>query len=170
MKVVALLALMMPFAVTSCLNDDSEDYPNFTEQLQKDLQAIDDYLDTNNIIAEMDDDGFIRYVVHRDSTTTPKPTIDSCATVNYAGYLLDSGQKFDEGNNFSFPIKGVIDGWRIGIPLLNVGDSVTFYIPSGLGYGYGGFPPEIPSNANLVFRVGLVSIGSVYNSGSRSCD
>jgi FKBP-type peptidyl-prolyl cis-trans isomerase len=152
------------------MNSGTEDYPNFWEQLEKDLQAIDDYLAQNNIQGvQKDADGLIRYVVHRDSVGTGKPTIDSCATVNYAGFLMANGSKFDDGNNFSFPVAGVIDGWKIGIPLLDLGDSVTFYIPSGLGYGYAGYEPDIPRNANLIFRVALKDIGKTYNSSSRSC-
>lgn len=170
-RVVIGFFAAIPFVVTSCMMNDSEDIPNFNEQLLKDLELIDTYLATNGIDAEQDVDGLIRYVVHRDSTNTPMPKIDSCAVANYAGFLLSGGQKFDEGSNFAFPIGGVIDGWKIGIPLMNVGDSVTLYIPSGLAYGYHGFPPDIPSNANLMFNVALKDIGQNYkSSGSGSCE
>lgn len=170
-RVVIGILSVLPFVVMSCMMNDGEDIPNFNEQLQKDLDIIDTYLTNNQIDAEQDVDGLIRYVVHRDSTTTPKPKIDSCAVVNYAGFLLSNGQKFDEGKNFAFPIGGVIDGWKIGIPLMNVGDSITLYIPSGLAYGYYGFKPDIPSNANLIFHVGLKDIGQTYkSSGGGSCD
>lgn len=160
---------LLPFAVTSCLMNDSEDIPDFYEQLEKDLHTIDNYLATNGIAAQQDIDGFIRYVIVRDVTDTDKPTIDSCATVNYAGFLMSDGSKFDEGKNFSFPVYGVIDGWKVGIPLLNVGDSAIFYIPSGLAYGYNGLG-GIPSNANLIFHVGLTKIGSTYRQTDFSCD
>ena len=135
---IGLLALI-PFLAGSCMMNDNEDIPDFNEQLQKDLEAIDNYLETNNIQALQDPDGFIRYVVHRDSSTT-KPTIDSCVTANYSGLLLSNGHEFDSGENVSFPLIGVIDGWKIGIPLMDVGDSITLYIPSGLAYGYYGYP------------------------------
>ena len=96
--------------------------------------------------------------------------IDSCVTANYVGKLLSTEQKFDEGENVSFPLNAVIDGWRIGVPLLSVGDSATFYIPSGLGYGYYGFPPEIPGNAILIFHVGLTKVGKTYKTSDRSCN
>ncbi len=169
--VAGCLAVGLPFLATSCMTDDSENYPDFSEQLQKDLDAIDNYLAANNLAAEQDVDGFIRYIIHVDSTDTPKPTIENCATVDYAGFLMSNGQKFDEGEDFAFPIQGVIYGWRIGIPLLNRGDSATFYIPSGLAYGYTGFAPEIPSNANLMFRVRLKKVGTTYTSaGGGNCE
>ncbi|HET7179201.1 MAG TPA: FKBP-type peptidyl-prolyl cis-trans isomerase [Chryseosolibacter sp.] len=168
-KVAFGLLAVVPFVVGSCMMNENEDIPNFNEQLQKDLETIDNYLLANNIQAMQDPDGLIRYVMHADSSGT-KPTIDSCVTANYKGLLLAGGQVFDTGENVSFPLKSVIDGWKIGIPLMNVGDSITLYIPSGLAYGYYGYPPEIPSNANLIFNVGLEKVGSSYNSSTRSCD
>jgi FKBP-type peptidyl-prolyl cis-trans isomerase FkpA len=169
-KVITGILSIVPFVVTSCMMSDGEDVPDFREQLQKDLNTIDDYLAANGIVADQDIDGLIRYVVHHDSTGNMKATIDSCATANYSGKFLIDGREFDKGTGFSFPLNGVIDGWKIGIPLLTVGDSATLYIPSGLAYGYYGFKPEIPSNANLVFHVGLKKVGTTYKPSDRSCD
>ena len=167
-KVTIGFLASLPFFVTSCLMNDDADIPDFAEQLQKDVAAIDSYLASNNITAIPDNSG-IRYVIHRD-VPGDKPTIDSCVTANYLGKLLSTGQKFDEGKKISFPLNGVIDGWKIAIPFLSVGDSATLYIPSGLGYGYYGYPPEIPSNAILMFNVGITKVGSAYKSSDRSCD
>ena len=168
-KVVLGLVVVMPFIIGSCMMKETDDIPNFNEQLQKDLETIDNYLLANNIQALQDPDGLIRYVIHSD-TSGVNPTIDSCVTANYKGILMAGGQVFDTGENISFPLNSVIDGWKIGIPLMNVVDSITLYIPSGLGYGYYGYPPEIPSNANLIFNVGLEKIGSSYSSSTHSCD
>lgn len=168
-KITIGLLAVVPFVVGSCMMNESDDIPDFNEQLQKDLETIDSYLAAHNIQALQDQEGFIRYVIHADSAGT-KPTIDSCVTANYSGMLLSSGAEFDKGENISFPLSSVIDGWKIGIPLMNVGDSITLYIPSGLAYGYYGYPPEIPSNANLVFNVGLTKVGTEYNPSNRSCD
>lgn len=170
MRVTIGLVAVVPFVVASCMMNDTEDIPDFNEQLQKDLATIDSYLATNNIVAQQDPDGYIRYVVIRDSTGDNKPTVDSCVTANYRGLFLSGGGEFDDGENISFPLNAVIDGWKIGIPLLSVGDSAVFYIPSGLAYGYYGYPPEIPSNANLIFHVGLTKVGKTYNTSTRSCN
>ncbi len=168
-KITIGLLAFIPFVLGSCMMNENEDIPDFNEQLQKDLLTIDNYLAANNITASRDADGYIRYVVHRDSTGT-RPTIDSCVTANYAGKFLSNGQEFDSGENTSFPLNSVIDGWKIGIPLMDVGDSITLYIPSGLAYGYYGYPPDIPQNANLVFNVGLTKVGSNYSTSSHSCN
>lgn len=171
LKVIVGFIVVLPLIVSSCFKDNSEDFPDFNEQLVKDLETIDNYLQANNIQnVQQDAGGFIRYVVHHDSVDGKKPTLDSCVTANYVGKLLMNGQQFDDGTNISFPLNGVIDGWKIGIPLLNVGDSATLYIPSGLGYGYYGFEPDIPSNANLIFNVGVKKVGTTYKSSDRSCN
>lgn len=160
---------VLPFVLASCMMNESEDFPDFNEQLQSDVAAIDNYLSSNNINAIEDVSG-IRYVLHFDSVGGTKPTIDSCVTASYSGRLLSTGAEFDKGTNISFPLGGVIDGWKIGIPLLNEGDSATLYIPSGLAYGYHGYPPEIPSNANLVFHVAVKKVGRTYKTADRSCN
>jgi FKBP-type peptidyl-prolyl cis-trans isomerase FkpA len=163
---------VLPLVVASCMMNETDDIPDFNEQLQKDLAAIDSYLASNNIAAQQDPDGFIRYVLLRDSIDGKKPTIDSCVTANYQGKLMSNGVQFDKGEGISFPLNGVIDGWKIGIPLLKEGDSATLYIPSGLAYGYYGIEPDIPSNANLIFHVGVTKVGSTYRTtnGVGSCN
>ena len=145
---------------SSCLPEGPE-IPSFEEQLQKDIETIDAYLATNNIQATVHASG-LRYIVHTQGNGN-NPTVDSCVTSNYKGFFLPNGQTFDQGSNISFPLKNVIEGCRIGMPLLNEGDSATFYIPSGLAYGYYGYPPTIPRDANLTFGVKLLKVGQTYS-------
>ena len=169
LKVIVGFFLLVPFIVGSCMIRDTEDFPDFNEQLQKDLAAIDSYLASKNLTPQQDDGGFIRYVIYRDSIDTKKPTIDSCVTVHYEGRLLSNGVVFDYGEGVSFPVSSLIDGWKIGLPLLNEGDSVTLFVPSGLGYGFYG-SQEIPANANLMFDIALHKVGSTYRNSDRSCN
>lgn len=162
------LLAILPFIITSCMINSDANIPDFNQQLQKDIAAIDSYLATNNITALKDNSG-LRYRIIKSGTGN-QPTIDSCVTSNYQGMLLSSGQQFDKGTNISFPLVGVIDGWKIGIPLLHEGDSATLYIPSGLGYGHYGYPPDIPGNANLIFHVAIKKVGKTYNTTDRSCN
>jgi FKBP-type peptidyl-prolyl cis-trans isomerase FkpA len=89
-------------------------------------------------------------------------------TVNYTGWLYQSGatnsegQEFDStsgGTPFSFPLgKGqVIAGWDQGLVGMKVGGTRTLIIPSSLGYGPNGYGP-IPGGAALVFTVQLVGV------------
>lgn len=167
-KFAIVIIVVLPLIFSSCMKSDV-DLPDFNQQLTKDIQAIDNYLASKNIVAQQDASG-LRYVIHEKNAAGKKPSIDSCVTANYKGMFLASGQSFDDGAAVSFPLNGVIDGWKIGIPLLNEGDSATLYIPSGYAYGYYGYPPEIPSNANLIFNVGIEKVGSIYKSSDRSCN
>jgi FKBP-type peptidyl-prolyl cis-trans isomerase len=169
LKSVVGFFLVLPFVIGSCMMNDTEDFPDFNEQMAKDIAAIDSYLASKGIVAIQDNSG-IRYVMHYDSVGTKKPTIDSCVTANYVGKLLSTEQEFDDGEGVSFPLSGVIDGWKLGIPLLSLGDSATLYIPSGLGYGFYGYPPEIPGNAILIFHVGITKVGSTYKTSDRTCN
>ena len=84
--------------------------------------------------------------------------------VQYTG-TLTNGKKFDSsydhgGDPFKFTIgKGeVIKGWDQGVSGMKVGGKRRLRIPSDLGYGEKGSPPNIPPGAGLVFEVELVSI------------
>ena len=84
--------------------------------------------------------------------------------VQYTG-TLTNGRKFDSsydhgGEPFKFSIgKGeVIKGWDQGVAGMKVGGKRRLRIPSDLGYGDKGSPPNIPPYAALVFEVELVSI------------
>lgn len=125
-------------------------------QKAKDAKIIDDFLAEKNIKAETDTSG-IRYVLHSNGGGQ-KPGVTDCVEVNYHGYFLNDGQTFDRNNNISFPLNGVIRGWTYSVPKMGVGDSATFYIPSGLAYGPRG-NGRIPGDAILVFDIKLLKVG-----------
>jgi FKBP-type peptidyl-prolyl cis-trans isomerase len=51
----------------------------------------------------------------------------------------------------------LIEGWQIGLQLVNKGSKVTLYIPSGLAYGTtGSADGTIASNTNIVFDIDLL--------------
>jgi FKBP-type peptidyl-prolyl cis-trans isomerase FkpA len=136
-------------------------------QVGKDEKSITKYLVDKNITAQRDSSG-IHYVLHK-SKGGPKPTSSNCVEVNYKGKLLENERVFDQNNNLAFPLSNVIEGWKIGIPLLGVGDSATLYIPSALAYGAQGVPGAIPPDAILVFDVALLKVGEGYDQTTRSC-
>ena len=74
------------------------------------------------------------YYVIDEPGSSEKPTSTSNVTVNYKGYYTDDVE-FDSGNNISFNLQGVIEGWTIGIPKFGEGGSGHLLIPPYLAYG-----------------------------------
>lgn len=83
-------------------------------------------------------------------------------TVHYTGTLED-GTEFDssEGGDpieFALESGSLIEGWVEGIPGMKEGGRRKLTIPSELGYGEAGYPPDIPPNATLIFEVEIVAV------------
>lgn len=91
----------------------------------------------------------------------PSPKSDSTVVVNYRGMLID-GTEFDStwahGAPVSFPVDGVIPGWRDVIPRMHVGGHWKVVIPPQLAYGAQGMLPRIGPNEALVFEIELLDI------------
>ena len=137
-------------------------------QVAKDAAIITKYLADKNISAQQDSSG-LRYVIHK-SNGGARPTTENCVEVNYKGALMKDGQVFDQQENVAFPLNRVIPGWQRAIPMLGVGDSATFYIPSGLAYGPEGAQGVIPPDAILIFDVALLGIGNGYDQATGNCN
>jgi FKBP-type peptidyl-prolyl cis-trans isomerase len=86
--------------------------------------------------------------------------------MHYKGTLAANGTQFDSsydrGKPFSFKIgRGdVIQGWEEGVMLMSLGEKATLNMTADLGYGSQGAGGVIPPEADLVFVVELLKIGS----------
>ncbi len=118
------------------------------------INIIDDTLAARGITASIHPSG-IRYTLEQGIGL--KPTVNSNVTVNYEGRRLN-GEVFDKGENVSFNLNGLIEGWRIMIPEIKEGGKMTMYIPSPFGYGAAGQGSAIPPNTILIFDVELIMI------------
>lgn len=88
---------------------------------------------------------------------------DNVVEVHYSGYftngkLFDSSKKRFEPIKFPVGVNAVIDGWDEGLKLMRKGAKFQLIIPSYLGYGEVGAPPEIPSNADLIFDIEVLDV------------
>jgi FKBP-type peptidyl-prolyl cis-trans isomerase len=104
----------------------------------------------------------LQYEVLKEGTgATPKAT--DKVKVHYHGTLLD-GKVFDSsvqrGEPVEFPLGQVIKGWTEGLQLMKVGAKYRFWVPSDLGYGDRGAPPQIGPGELLVFEVELLGISA----------
>ena len=125
------------------------------ERFVLDTAAIYTYLKANSIENVTEHPSGIFYTLETEGSGE-KPRVYDNATFTYSGSFLTSTSTFDAGTLTNHNLFNLIQGLRIGIPLLRRGGSVaTFYIPSGLAYGTAGSGTTIPPNSILKFRVSL---------------
>jgi len=102
----------------------------------------------------------LKYRILRQGNGTP-PKASATVEVNYHGWL-DNGKVFDSSyrrnESISFPLNRVIKGWTEGMQLVGPGGMIELTIPSDLGYGDRGAPPDIPPKATLHFLVELIKV------------
>jgi FKBP-type peptidyl-prolyl cis-trans isomerase len=93
--------------------------------------------------------------------TGEKPDADDSVVCNYRGTLVD-GTEFDSSAKHNgpatFPVKGVIRGWREALLLMPAGSKWQLFVPSYLAYGEDGAGQLIPPNSALVFEIELLSV------------
>lgn len=151
------------FIFLACREDEPSAEEKINSQLGKDTIAIDAYLQSKGIVALRGNSG-IRYVIHEKSSSTVSPQFYSnmpgdCFVASYKGHVVAVDTVFDKGDNFETSLSGnIINGWKVGFQLLDVGDSATIYIPSVLAYGEAGSGKAIPPNSNLFFHVRLKEV------------
>ena len=85
-------------------------------------------------------------------------SVNDTVTIYYKGYLLKDGSVFDgtKDKPAIFPLKRLIMGWQIGVPLCKVGGKIKIIIPSNLGYSIRTRAAKIPPNSVLVFEIEVV--------------
>jgi len=102
-------------------------------------------------------------IIDQEVGTGDEAKASSNVTAHYTGAVAATGVIFqsslDGGQPIPFPLDGVIEGWKEGIPGMKVGGKRRLIIPADMAYGAN--PPAgsgIPANAALVFDVELVAV------------
>ncbi|MCK0129652.1 FKBP-type peptidyl-prolyl cis-trans isomerase [Erythrobacter sp. F6033] len=105
-------------------------------------------------------DGGLRWRWTRYNGSEERPSVADTVTLHYEGKLID-GTVFDSsyprGEPATFPLGRLIEGWKMAVPNMAVGEEIEIAIPSDLAYGAEGRGP-IPPNATLLFKVELIAI------------
>ncbi len=103
---------------------------------------------SNKIYYKIVDTG---YVVH--------PTASSSVVVTYSAKLLNN-TVFDVATSpVTFKLSDVIEGWQIGLPLLQKGGRMILIIPSAYAYGCNGNSKlKVPENSVLFYDIKLIDI------------
>jgi FKBP-type peptidyl-prolyl cis-trans isomerase FkpA len=86
-----------------------------------------------------------------------KPGAKDTVVVAYKGTLKD-GKVFDQNDEASFPVAGVVPGFGEGLQLMEKGGQYRLCIPAALGYGAASPGPDIPANSDLTFEVTLKDV------------
>ena len=124
-------------------------------QFNSDTTAIHQYISDHTIEATKLPSG-IWYSV-KTAGTGVSPNIYDLVSFHYTGTILSSGVIFQQGEISKHIIFDLIDGLKIGLPLIKTGTTATFYIPSGLAYGPTS-SSTIAANSNLIFEISLDAV------------
>jgi FKBP-type peptidyl-prolyl cis-trans isomerase len=116
------------------------------------------YCTANTVTYSQHSSGILYEIVNPGTGTTP--SLNSRIYITYTGKLFD-GTIFDSQSNPAFTgwtLSSLIDGWKIGLPLIKKGGRIKLVIPSSLGYGCAGSGTTIPTNSPLYFDITLVDV------------
>lgn len=183
---IALAALLMPLALTSCSEEDTaaEEFPDWENTNNTYFASIYGYasgvadgswkviknFSLNDAIEPSAANSIVVEVLHA-GTGSGCPMYTDSVLVNYRGRLIPStsypeGYVFDQSYDGDYNpdtakpaalyVGGLVDGFTTALQNMHIGDSWRVYIPYQLGYGSTG-TSEIPAYSTLVFDVQLVA-------------
>lgn len=110
----------------------------------------------NGITAVKHGSGMYYQIVSQGSGATPG--LNSTVTITYTGKRLD-GSTFDQATNpVSYKLSDFIEGWKVGLPLIQKGGHIKLIVPSSMAYGCNGYPPVIGGNSVLYFDIQLIDV------------
>ncbi len=173
------ISLLGLFMLPSCDNSDDDFDPtwkNENEAAFEKIKTTDGYFEATIPGGP----GSVYYKVLESTTDTKPPLYTSQIKVHYEGYLIDEtlfesvmeptkpfeftldGSSFYSKNLITGQIQSqtgitVIEGWRVALQNMNVGDKWEVWIPWQLGYGSVG-KGSIPPYSTLVYIIKLEEI------------
>ena len=115
------------------------------------------YATANGINYTTHSSGVFYEIITQGSGSTA--SANSKIYITYTGKLLD-GTVFDQQNTVNvsgWALSGLIEGWRIGIPLIQKGGRIKLIVPSSLAYGCEPYN-TLPGNSILFFDITLVDV------------
>jgi hypothetical protein len=94
--------------------------------------------------------------------TGKQVSLNDTVTINYRLSLFNDTTVIQETKDkpATFPLKRLIRGWQIGVPLCKVGGKIKLVIPSDLAYSIRTRAADIPPNSILVFEIEVLDAKS----------
>ena len=153
-KFILFLVFPLTLALNTGCKKDKSCKPN---PVSKEVSQIQSYAASNGITATAHSSGLYYEIINMG--TGPKANSASKISITYTGKYMN-GQIFDEqvtANVKPWALSGLIQGWIIGIPLINEGGHIKLIVPSSLAYGCEQYY-DIPGNSVLFFDISLVDV------------
>jgi FKBP-type peptidyl-prolyl cis-trans isomerase FkpA len=151
LKTKILLSL---FLIVGAFSSCKKDNYDAEKQAKTDNALIVDFIAKNSIVAVKHSSG-IYYQIITPGTGNVTMNASTNVTVNYEGRLLN-GSVF-QASSGTFPLGNLIQGWQIGIPLIQKGGKIRLIIPSALAYQNQSPSASIPANSVLDFTIELIN-------------
>jgi FKBP-type peptidyl-prolyl cis-trans isomerase FkpA len=150
--------LTIVITLTSCIKDTNSNTACKNKTVESEQAAILAYATANGITATAHSSGMYYQIMNPGSGATP--TLTSKVFVTYTGKFTTDGRVFDSQTDpakTGWVLGTLIEGWKLGMPLIQKGGSIKLIVPSSLAYGCSGFA-SIPPNAILYFEFVLVNV------------
>jgi FKBP-type peptidyl-prolyl cis-trans isomerase FkpA len=127
-------------------------------QRQLDVKIIEDAIAFGKTDVKNNKEG-VYYSIMKEGTGR-YVSVEDTVVAYYKGYLFANDSVFDQTKEkpATFPLKRLIRGWQIGVPLVKVGGKIKLVIPSDLAYSIRTRSAKIPPNSVLVFEIEVVEV------------
>jgi FKBP-type peptidyl-prolyl cis-trans isomerase FkpA len=149
-----LIAILFCIAALSSCSDNNGCIPVKPEAEEPAILA---YAAANGITATKHTSGLYYQVLSQGSG--PTPNLNSKVWVTYVGKHMD-GTVFDQQNTpVMFEMNSnLIEGWKIGLALIQKGGHIKLIIPSSLAFGCATTYSSMPPNSILYFDIQLIDV------------
>ena len=161
MKIIKFLLIALAAISFGCEEEEAS-FDNVA-QLAEDLQAIDKYINDNNLTSDtLHHWTGIRYIINEKGSGIRAKEGDQIE-VEYEGRFL-TDEIFDSGVFGDDPpivlnLVSMIPGWYFMCQEMDEGDKFTIFLPSQFGYGQRGSGNSIPPNTPLIFDMKMLKVG-----------
>ena len=149
------VVLMMAIVFSGCTKEKKACSPKSPASEVSQMQA---YAAANGINATAHSSGLYYEII--DPGSGPVANSSSKIVITYTGKFMN-GDTFDEmltpNTQQPWNLTGLIEGWIIGIPLIQEGGHIKLLVPSSLAYGCDQYY-SIPGNSVLFFDIHLVDV------------